>query len=178
MSSGGRSTAEENDALRARLALLDEALEAALAEREDAEARRGTLEREHETLRREHAALWGAKEAMEREVRAAKRSAARAPEDAVADRGNAIERYDELSREHVRLRSSRDSELHLTEMIARQRDKMSTVVEKYQEELEELRRPDTDQGEGEGKPAERRGCGSFQMQLTFNHSAWSSCVAL
>jgi len=109
MSSGGRSTAEENDALRARLALLDEAteaLEAALAEREDAEARRDTLEREHEALRREHAALWGAKEtmeeAMEREVRAAKRSKARAPEDAVANRDNAIERYGEhQAAEHV-----------------------------------------------------------------------------
>lgn len=62
----------------------------------------------------------------------------RALKTALAERETALAEHSELLREHTRMASTKESNVHMIETLTRQRDKMSDIIAKYQEEIREL----------------------------------------
>lgn len=127
---------EEYDVMKGRLVLLAElsdALEVALDEKQNALVEKEDAIIGYNKLRNEQTILQCAKESMIQALNAA-----------LAEKEDAIVQYNELMREHTMLQSTKDSKLHVTEMVTRQRDKMSIMMDKYQEEIEELKGQNVD----------------------------------
>eukprot|EP00581_Thalassiosira_minuscula_P036150 CAMPEP_0184454936 /NCGR_PEP_ID=MMETSP0740-20130409/21934_1 /TAXON_ID=385413 /ORGANISM="Thalassiosira miniscula, Strain CCMP1093" /LENGTH=202 /DNA_ID=CAMNT_0026826637 /DNA_START=23 /DNA_END=631 /DNA_ORIENTATION=- len=123
---------EEYDMVKGRLMLVGEmtdALEAAIDEKKHAQIERDDAINRYDIMREERAQLHQARESMSRALNAAQ-----------AEKEDVLARYNELTREHAVLQSKIDSKSHLAEMATRERERMTGMVEKYKEGMQDLKR--------------------------------------
>ena len=115
---------EEHNSIKKRLRLLDrvtDELECALAEKDDAVMRCKAL-RENNTM-------------LEIDIRSLKNGI----RTAMAEKDEVLTKYNALERDHARLQGTKETESHLTGMVTKQRDKMGEMMERYMEEICELK---------------------------------------
>jgi len=119
------------DSMRAENRILQSTLDSAK------ESMKQELNLSKESMKREQESI---KQSMKRELNAAHART----EDAVAQYKDLVREHEALTKEHAKLQSTKDSSNHVTEMVTRQRDKMTSMVEKYQDEIDGLKRANRD----------------------------------
>lgn len=134
------SLAKENNSLKGRLELLDEvteALEIAMDEKNEAVG-------EFHELRRENERLQDAIESITSTLENALDEKTRTLNRVTLEKEEIKNRYDDLEREMTMLQSKRESEVYMTEMLTKQRDKLNVSMDKYLDEIEKLKQTNSE----------------------------------